>query len=349
MLKEMAEIIERLKSNQAKRSEAIQEILKAPIESNQFLEGFFFKYVNAVDLNHSVAGVDSSIIGQEFMSADLLMVKSVSTIITYKSGTKQKSIYYPSVAPEPLFVISEGLDAHEVIWHKNLVRLTQEYSIACELATKKLADVILLDGSIIPLVLDRPAEDSQLYEKYLELIRLVVNFFKVSEQNNVLVAGLSKDSRSKRVVEIFKDMYQNKASIFTNDVSLLYEILPAGSRTTLFSYESQEATKKSRNLVIKDLEKAGFAGVISAYYQRISKYDKPIRVEVISSNKSAGIDAIAGIIHSLCSISKRYTYPAVLIDADLRAKVEARDLDRMIRVLSVELLQGMRRQNRPFR
>lgn len=345
MLQEMKDIVEKLKSRQIQRSEAVKDILKNSIESEQFLEGSFLRDVRPEELNFSVAGVDSSIIGQEFMTADLVMVRAIATIMRYEGNSKKSSSYSPSISPEPKFRISEGLDAHEVNWHKSLVRLQEEYGLAYSIAEGGLADFILMDGSIIPLALDRPSEDSQLYEDYLVLVKTVAGLFRLCMEKGILIAGMAKDSRGKRILELFRSLHPEKAGAFGNDVSLLYELMPACTRTSIVGYENPDSARQGKNLILRDIEKAGFSGTVNVYYQRVSMQDKPIRIEIINSDP----DSVAGKIHSLCSISRRYTYPAVLIDADLRAKVEPRDLDRLIRVLTLELLQGMRRRNRPFR
>ena len=78
--------------------------------------------------------------------------------------------------------------------------------------------------------------------------------------------------------------------------------------------------------------------------------DRPLRVEFLEGEKKYG--EIIGVIASLSKINRNYAYPAVLIDADLRAAMDPLELERAKRSLSLfagpELLQ-LRRNSRPFR
>ena len=61
-------------------------------------------------------------------------------------------------------------------------------------------------------------------------------------------------------------------------------------------------------------------------------------------------DKISSIVFSLSSLHKEYSYPSVLIEADLRAKLTEQDIsivyDRLIGKLGPKI--NMRRNNRPF-
>ncbi len=344
----MREILEKLKLMHELKSATVKELLVKGISSEDFLEGDFLIGVNPRELDGLFCGVDGSILSQEFMTADIMVYMACASLIEYAHGTKKSFFTYPAYFQQPKFLVREGLEVNEVSWLRSICRLTAEYSLAREIVENYDLRLLLIDGSIIPLAVDRPPDDSSVYENYRLMLKEVVSFFKTARKKGVLVCGLAKDTRGKRIIDTLRRSYGNNVDVFGNDVSILNEIMTAKSRTSVMYYESSSKrsdARQKRNVILKDLEAAGLAEEIYVYYQRVSKKDKPIRVETINRH----VEELAGYLQSLCEINDKYTYPAILIDADLRAKLEPEDLERISRLLSIEFLQFTRRTNRPFR
>jgi len=130
---------------------------------------------------------------------------------------------------------------------------------------------------------------------------------------------------------------------------LLDHFLLEKERTFCFSY-----TKNiSLHAILKDYQK-DWAESIFVFYLRASNYDKPLRVEFICKDKNKIheiADEIASITYSLSSLHREYSYPSVLIEADLRARLNEQDIsmvyDKLIDKLGPRVM--MRRNSRPFK
>jgi hypothetical protein len=82
-------------------------------------------------------------------------------------------------------------------------------------------------------------------------------------------------------------------------------------------------------------------------------FDKPLRVEFVSKQNSSLkelADEIAEVVFTLSSLHKEYSFPSVLIEADLRAGLNEQEIsvvyDRLVDKLGSKI--RMRRTNRPF-
>jgi len=89
---------------------------------------------------------------------------------------------------------------------------------------------------------------------------------------------------------------------------------------------------------------------ICAMYSKPVRGDRPVRIEFLNGQK--GFSEIADTLSSLCAINRFYAYPAVLIDADLRAMMDPAELERAKKSLSLfagPSLLDLKRNSRPFR
>ncbi|MDO8628086.1 MAG: hypothetical protein Q7K42_06470, partial [Candidatus Diapherotrites archaeon] len=97
-----------------------------------------------------------------------------------------------------------------------------------------------------------------------------------------------------------------------------------------------------------------FSIAIHAMYIRPSELDRPLRIEFLcSENISEKADEIASLVLSLSSFHREYAYPIVLIEADLRARLNVQEVsllfDKIVDKLGRETAYlAMRRDSRPF-
>lgn len=132
----------------------------------------------------------------------------------------------------------------------------------------------------------------------------------------------------------------------TSDTNFLHFMLEAGERTCVFPYASAPA----KHQVLKDL--GSWAEKILSFYLKPVKDDRPLRVEFLSGQKT--FSEVASLAHSLSCVHKAYAYPAVLIEADLRAALDGDEFERAYAELFSKLgrsssLMRLRRNSRPFR
>ncbi|MCX8166512.1 MAG: DNA double-strand break repair nuclease NurA [Candidatus Micrarchaeota archaeon] len=346
MLLQLKELLNKLRARQEKRNMALIELMNNNIILEGMKEQEFLIPIRNKDLDLVVAGIDSSMLWQEFMTADILVVRGVASIISYSSNKRIETFYYP-LGIENKIIFEEGLDIHELSCFKSLNRIKEEIEITQNLINDDKADMLILDGSIIPLPVDKPEEESKLYPLYTEVINKLAKLFNSAKSKDKILCAIAKDSRAKLIIEKAKKKYEMLKGLYSSDIAFLSDLMPENSRTSVFSYEVKQPNKSYVNPILKDLEKHNFNADINVFYMRLSLLDKPIRIETVVDLQK--INDLAGILSSLCAINRNYTYPAVLIDADLKAKIDQSEMDRIITLMSLENLTKTRRTNRPFR
>jgi hypothetical protein len=302
------------------------------------------KFILPVDTSKSVEGkvsaVDGGILSYEMHGADLLIAKAVSSTFLYSSGGVVSHSYFPRAFPEPEYRVETGLDERELLWHKSLVRLELEVGNALETAKKEKPAYLILDGSLCPLASDRPAEESKLFPKYMGLLNSYKELYSYCTENSVVLAGIIKDSRSRRFVEMLPPGAGERSS----DTVFLNHLLGAGERTFAFRYSDSP----QKNSVLREL--GAWGERICALYSKPVAADRPVRMEFLSGQ--AGFSEVADTLSSLCAINRFYAYPAILIDADLRAMMDPNELERAKKSLSLfagPTLLDLKRNSRPFR
>jgi hypothetical protein len=220
-----------------------------------------------------------------------------------------------------------GLDENETRMFSSLFRLKNELGIALSAIERWKPDMLLFDGSLVPLPGDTPRKQSNCYPLYEEVILL----FQKLYLSDCLVAGVIKDAKSKRLVKIL-------GLDGMSDSQLCLFLLKQGERTAAHKYSDEETP------CLRDIGKSA-----SFYYIRPSEDDLPLRIEVPSESDA---EKTAAVLLSLCSVSREYAYPAVLVEADMVAafsQQEALLLKEDLLSLSRGSLLQLRRNNRPFR
>ncbi|MEW5805764.1 MAG: hypothetical protein AB1756_00160 [Acidobacteriota bacterium] len=130
----------------------------------------------------------------------------------------------------------------------------------------------------------------------------------------------------------------------SHDTSFLYFLLEPMERTFSYAHSSKE------HPVLRDLGEWGKKAV--AFYAKPVSEDRPLRIEFMGAPDKR--DSIASTVCSLSRLSKSYAYPAVFIEADLRAALDRIELERAYRQLLGQVgfrssIMKLRRDSRPFR
>lgn len=320
---EIKEMIEKLKEIQERRD----SIAKLFLSKGEIKEG-----IESEDLNLRVGAVDTSIISVEFHSFDLIITKTVGNVFTYENNKLISNKYYPSALPREKINIIASTDLMELNQIKNIIRLREEIGLAVELGEK--CDLLLIDGSLVPLPGDKPnseklkREYENLIEKYLEL------YSKYKDK----VVGVVKDSRSKRFIEHYNEKFNFEIESNLTDSSLLDVVLERGEITKEIGY----AKDARSNAILKDL--LPYSENLKVAYVKAGKYDRPVRIEYFKNHNNK--------LNTLCGINEKYTYPAILIDVDLRALMDVNDVERILKEIELSPYVDnklLRRNVRPFR
>lgn len=311
-------------------------------------EGDLIYKVDAAPPNCVFAAVDGGLGDRQFHGVDLVIGRAVAAKFQYSDGKLIAYSYHPSKRPRSDVAARTGLDAHELTWFKSLFRLRLELSSAIAAIEKWQPAYLLLDGSVAPLVSDKPSEDSELNGMYLEVVELYRKLYSCAAANKCSLVGITKDSRGRRFVEMLsKHIGEEKSHIaHASDTAFLDVLLQGGERTFAFGYSRHP----SSNPVLKDLGE--WAGKIVTFYLKPIEGDRPLRVEFLSTG--ATFSEIASAISGISSSHPHYAYPPILIDVDLCAALEANEVERVVRDLNARLggkrpLLPLRRDSRPFR
>jgi hypothetical protein len=345
----LAEIAEQIASTEHAREELARRLRfnSGKIEYAETLERELVHKVQVVPVEGTIAAVDGGIVGEELHGFNFLLMRAVGAIFSYSGSKALSHSYFPTSSPPMQYDVRSGLDSHDVMLHSSLIRLRGELSLAAALIQKHAPSYLMMDGSIAPLLSDKPSEDSEMRPLYEEVLSAYQSLYESAWKANATLLGVIKDSRSRRFIDIVQRHAQDEPGFaHTSDTNFLYFMLEAGERTCAFSYSSSS----SKHPVLKDLGQ--WSEKILSFYLKPVKDDRPLRVEFLSGQRT--FSEIASLLHSLSSQHKAYAYPAILIEADLRAAMPPDEFERAYGSLFSRLgrsasLLRLRRNERPFR
>lgn len=294
--------------------------------------------VSEIRADGSVAAVDGGLLAQEMHGTDLVIARAVGAVFEYKNSELVSHEYLPNAFPEPDYEINIGLDEREAMAFRSLFRLRKEIECAIDILEKKNPKYLMIDGSLLPLTADKPPDESDIAYEYQNVVRLYRKLYTAAKEKNCGLLGIIKDSRSKRFVDIAKTVLD----VHSSDSVFLSHLLREGERTFAFRYTSDA----KRHPITRDF--GGDAENVNAMYIKPVEGDRPLRVEFLGSD----FNGIASLVYSLSKINRTYAYPAILIEADLRAALDPLELERAQKALAMQSGMGvlpLRRNSRPFR
>jgi len=306
------------------------------------------------EFSGKLAGVDSGFVSKKLSFMDLVLVRTVGAIFSFNSSTLEKAEYYPSAVllPEPV-LLKNGLEKDEEQQSISLVRLEREVQTSINIIEKYYPKYLFIDGSILPQYQDKPRKESVINDEYNSVLDLFQKLYEVAEKNSCTLISCIEDSRGNRFKQMLslyletKPIVTEQALNGANDSALLDYFLLKGERTFCFSYTGNIGMHP----ILKDY-KEKWSKNIRVFYLKASDFDKPLRVEFISKGDTKKeADEISSIVYSLSSIHKEYSYPSILIEADLRARLNEQDIsivyDKLVDKLGPKV--RMRRNARPFK
>ncbi|MFH1751209.1 MAG: DNA double-strand break repair nuclease NurA [Candidatus Micrarchaeota archaeon] len=351
-IRNAAEQIRRSESLQQRIAEAIRKDASS-ISFRESLEEHLLFEIPETEVNGKIAAVDGGLLSEELHSIDIVLVRAAAAIFEYEGSKLKKHHYYPSSFPDYEVHTPSALEAHEAIWYRNIARLEMEVNAATETIEKYSPLALFMDGSIVPQVSDKPAKESAVHALYEKLAEDYRKLFSLSEKSNCLLVGIIKDSRGKHFLNLAeKHMGLAPSDIEvlkkTNDSSFLFNLLKEGERTFAFKYASI-----SEHPILRDLGE--HSGRISSFYLKAVKYDRPLRIDfLLPENDGGRIEQVASLVYALSRQNRQYAYPAILIEADLRAALDPKELeivyDRIFNSVGMSSsIFKLRRNTRPFR
>jgi hypothetical protein len=290
----LSEIAAQIASTERAREELARRLRfnSGKMEYSETLERELVHKVAPVAVDGAIAAVDGGIIGEELHGFNFLLMRAVGAIFTYSSSKAVSHSYVPSSLPPMQYDVRSGLDSHDVMLHSSLFRLKGELSLAAGLIQKHPPAYLMMDGSIAPLLSDKPSEDSEMRPLYDEVLSAYQSLYESAWKANTTLLGVIKDSRSRRFIDIVQKHSQNEPGFaHTSDTNFLYFMLEAGERTCAFTYSSASA----KHPILKDLGQ--WSEKILSFYLKPVKDDRPLRVEFLSGQRT--FSEIASVVHSL--------------------------------------------------
>jgi len=309
ILRDQASLSERARETRAGRPELIASVVP-------------------VEISLSVCAVDGGLFAYRLHGHDVVAARSVAVNFIYQDSRLESFDYYPSRSPDMSLSVESALDEHEANVFRSLTRLGSELSCAIEALKSYSPALMLMDGSLWTVPSDRPAQDSRLAPLYGEVVELYKELYSACGDKGTLLCGVIKDSRSRKLA--------SSMGFSCSDTVLCSHMLKKAERTAVFPYFED-----------KQKEPAGFWEKLRVFYMKPSENDLPLRVEFIG--EEGDVSRVSSLIFSLSSISESFAYPAILIEADMRAAMdrnEAEGLQADIRALE---MRPLRRNSRPFR
>ncbi|MDI6819827.1 MAG: DNA double-strand break repair nuclease NurA [Candidatus Hodarchaeaceae archaeon] len=316
-------------------------------------------------VNATTIGVDGGVLARPLHGLDLILTRAVAAIFNYRSGALFSADYYPNDMPEPrLTPITEPLDARELELVVAMERQLEELKLAASAIGVCDADILLLDGSVVPQYIDRFPHSKKVLELHRALIDAYLNLYEGCARSDTLLAGVVKDSRGARFIEILmqalpsvlegQGLTRDDASTLaanrdvlanSRDTVFLDHVLETGERSSIFKYADTPS-------VLRDLGEWGQR--VHAFYLKAVPYDCPLRIEFVNGGEDLvpTAERVASLVYALSSYHDAYGLPSVLIEADARAHLYEEDLD-IVRDsiadrLGMSTSLDLRRQRRPF-
>jgi hypothetical protein len=286
-----------------------------------------------------------------------VLVRAVAAFFNFECGKLVSSNYWPSYYdfPKP-HLMNNALEDDEFNCSKSLIRLQEEVNAAKEAIKKFSPKYCFLDGSIVPQYADKPRAGSKVNSAYRGIVNAFQSLYELAEDKNVELVATVEDSRGNRFNSLVQQDVLSKKKIVAQeqldnlfDSSLLDYLLLKGERTSSFTYTGNI----EKHPVLMDFSEK-WADSIYGFYLKPCELDRPLRVEFIhsSGNIEKHSSEIASIVYSLSCLHREYAYPSILIEADLRAKLNPQEIEivynKILDKLGKSVKIKMRRDSRPF-
>ena len=317
---EIVEIFKKEKLNEKINIYNKQEKLIEPIKS---LEKFDYK----------IGGVDAGFVNKQFNFANITIIKEVGALFSYKDFKLESFKYYPDYFSfSKPYLTTSTLELEEVVWNTSILRLNKENDVARNMILENNdLDFMLLDGSIVPQYLSKPSEDSVLFENYNKMIEKFKDLYYKAKENKVFLIGCIEDSRSNSFFKFLKENSNKKINFDIYDSFFVYSLLEKGYRTCAVKYTDSF----EKHPILKDFDSSLIENLYVCYL-KVSELDYPLRIEFIYFKEfgyslKEYTEKIASVVSYLSSFNRKYVYPSVLVEADIRSRLRMDEIDSTIK------------------
>jgi len=279
-----------------------------------------------------VAGVDSGFVSKQLNFANITIIKECGMFFDYQNGELKDYKYFPKMynLPKP-YLSSSSLELEEIMWNTSISRLEKELEISSLILgqTEKTLDLILFDGSIIPQYINKPTKDCPQKKKYEHLLSRFLEVYKEARNKKIFLAGTIEDCRANRFFSILKDEIFNDQNLDFElfDAFLVFSLVSKNQRTCVFKYSKDLKSHP----ILSDFPEE-IRDNLYCCYLKLSDNDYPLRLEFVYY-KEFGLslkdytDKLVKMVSEISSFNQKYTYPSVLIEADIRSRLTVQEID----------------------
>jgi len=344
-------------------------------------EGFLLKKVQSANIRGlNVVSVDGSSVTKKYVNVDFSFLKAMAVKYYFHKNHIANIVYYPDFSGFNNYLVQGNLlnrDESTVETKISIDMTFMEINLLNNMIGKfSDIDMIIIDGSIvimpINLVFSKDPEISKKYDKLLkEYHKLYVN----CKENNILLIGSIKDTRTSALCHLLRDSIQllkpnqsrlhdfiktnyRKVMEYFSDLDLFNRIMKKSERTCIFNCKRE--IDKIRDTGIKKEIPYYFPLSFYAFYLKTTRYDTPCRIEFFMDEKhsfkkaSEKADLITSILLPISSLNEHYGLPIPQIEAHKRAVFKPKEVEVLLNNLTRTLnTQGLsllekRRNRRPF-
>jgi len=217
------------------------------------------------------------------------------------------------------------------MWNTSISRLEKELEIF-SLILGQLGsnlELLLFDGSIIPQYINKPTKDCPQKKKYEHLLSKFLSVYKEAREKNIFLAGAIEDCRANRFFSILKDEIFNDEHLDFElfDAFVVFSLLERNQRTCVFKYSKDPKSHP----ILSDFPEEVRDNLFCCYL-KLSDNDYPLRLEFVYY-KDFGLslkeytEKLVKMISQISAFNQKYTYPSVLIEADIRSRLTLQEID----------------------
>lgn len=344
-----------------------ENFLKTPAESSD-ISGLNF------------ISVDGSCANKTFLDVGFSFLKAIAVKYYFNEKHQADIQYFPDLSGFNNYLVQGSyISRSEELMesYSSLDMTLMEIRLLNQLIERNTpVEMIIIDGSIVITPINLLfSQDPDLTQKYDLLLREYNKLYLNCKENNILLVGSIKDTRTSALSHLLRETIQllrptyshlkefldlNYRQVFDyfSDLDLYNRLLQKGERSCIF--QCKREIDKIRDTGLKKEISYYFPLTFYAFYLKTAKHDTPCRIEFFMEEKhdikraSKKADLISSLLLPISSFNDYYGLPIPQIEAHKRAVFKANEIELMFNHLKRTLskngvfLMEKRRDRRPF-
>ncbi len=287
-----------------------------------------------------IAGVDGGVVHKSLNYFDIALIRAVGVLFLHQKESKPIVRYFPEEQPFPDILTSiEPLSINEIDTLISIWRMQKEIRCGISLIEEDQPDLIILDGSVLPVVELRQVMQSEfLSNQYKNLKTLYRKLYTLCQKNRTSLCGIVKDSRSAILTSKLSALlpHLSKMQGFERLLEIDYRLIVKQLRDTDLLYQVLDTNERTFEFLLSnfndDTDKDLPNFNIHCFYLKTVEFDTPLRVEfpLLFSNAQSQTEKISSLVNSVSRYNPEYGIPSVIIEADARARLQETDADILV-------------------